>query len=330
MYRGRTAPVEEDYNSSEDERLAEEVAPENLAADLTVQEHLSKDDFGKVQWVDLDIDVTATPAELASNMALCEWKVLPHLTNKFKHNLATKDRHLATGDALQGNLDRCIPLQFTILEKSNSFPFPMALECPFMMTKNMHKNGSALERIAPRAGLTQVNRSVFEPVNFVNQFMYDNYTMCTLEDLESDITFFNEKGRKGAKVLVGSLAYETLKDNLKKGMWRDQYQELPPIRDILKPDEMVHDVQVTELMGKQLKELLIPDLQKVAASFVNIEDMVFKWVRADGQQSFASPKGLAGELVGADTEFDSRAFNAKPLMRRETAYVKARFEFILF
>lgn len=294
-----------------------------VGADLDEHEHLSKDMFTKAQSVLIDIDITASPAELAAPGASNVWKLMPHLSKEFKQNLALKNRHLASGDELAGNLNRCIPLHLEILQQKNSFPYAMGVRIPGMMDKNLHRHGQCVYRVAPDTPTMLVGQSAFEPNNIVNKYMYNNYRMCTLEDLANDVKFFKQTSKTPsyATVQVGSLAYETLCSNLEQGHWQSELGHID-VEDIFDPKRN-HTVQVTERMGKQIVDTLHPVVKEAADSFINIEDFNVEIVRADGQKAFDKPTGIHGEIVGSDKVSAPKITNDK-LQTRQSFYLKAR------
>ncbi len=169
---------------------ASPVAGEMIGSELDELQHLHKDMFAKAQKALIDIDITASPAELQSSGASNVWKLLPHLSKELKQNLALKNRNAASGDQLAGNLNRCIPLNLEIVQQKNSFPYPMGIKIPGMMDANLHRNGQCVWRVPPDTQTMMVGKAVFEPTNIVNKYMYNNYRMCTLEDLNNDVKFF--------------------------------------------------------------------------------------------------------------------------------------------
>ena len=98
----------------------------------------------------------------------------------------------------------------------------MGFRIPGMMDNNLHRNGNCVWRVPPDTQTMMVGKSVFEPTNIVNKYMYNNYRSCTLEDLATDVKFFGKTTKKPAyaTVAVGSLAYETLVSNLDEGHWQ--------------------------------------------------------------------------------------------------------------
>lgn len=300
-----------------------------VGADLDEHTHLTKDMFTKAQSVLIDIDITASPAELAQGGGQNVWKLMSHLTKEFKQNLALKNRHLASGEELAGNLNRCIPLHLEILQQKNSFPFPVGIKIPGMMDVNLHKHGQCVYRVAPETQTMLVGQAAFEPTNIVNKYMYSNYRMCTLEDLNNDVKFVGKTAKKPAyaTVAVGSLAYETLCSNLEEGKWQSELGHID-VEEIFDPKRN-HTVQITEKMGKQIVDTLHPVIKEAADSFINIEDFNVEIVRADGQRAFDSTTGIHGELIGSNAVNAPKIVSDK-LQTRQTFYLKARLDFVLF
>jgi hypothetical protein len=300
---------------------------------LDMHEHLKRDMFQKAQSVVIDFDVIASPAELAQNRTKTEWKLSPHLSKEFKQNLALKNRNAASGDQLAGNLNRCIPLHMTVLQQKNEFPFPMGIQIPGMMDKNLHRHGQCVWRVAPNSQLIAVNENVFEPTNIVNAYMYDNYRLCTLEDLANDIKFVPKTNKTPgyATVAVGSLAHSALQDNLKE--MREDHPwatELPhfEVEDVFEPGRNP-TVHVTERIGKDLLQLLHAPVKEAADSFINLDDFVVKLVRADETGDFLSPKGINGQLT-SDAHVATDKLRTDVLQRSYSFSVKARLDYLLF
>jgi len=298
------------------------------ALELDNTEHLSRDVFSKAQSAIIDIDITATPAEMAQGLGTVNvWKLAPQLSREFKQNLATKNRNMASDDQLAGNLNRCIPLHLEVLQQQNTFPYFVGIKIPGMMDKTLYKSGSCVHRVPPATQTMMVKEAVFEPVNHVTQYMYANYRLCTLEDLKDAIRFVpgTKTAPPHAAIAVNSLAYKSLCDNLAEGHWQDQHG-LFEMEDVFEPGRN-HSVQVTEVIGKQLHEQLHPLVSEAAESFINLEDFNVEIVRADEHQAFNSPKGIHGEIKS--DKFGSKLVSDK-LQSKCTFHVKARLDYILF
>lgn len=286
--------------------------------------HMKTDDFSNVHVIDFDFEITASPAELAAGN-VGKWKLMPHLSSELKQNLATKNRHLASGEDLAGNLDRFIPLDLKILQQKNSFPFAMGVKINGMMDKNLHRTGKCVYRVAPDTQTMVVGHSVFEPTNFFSRHLYEGYRACTLEDLENDVKFFpkTSKAPAHAMVQVGSLAHEAVIKNLEEGRFqREVAKRLIDVDEIRYPPEHMHNVKITEGMGKGIVGLLKPGIEEAIASMINLENFEIEAVRADGH-AFNKPTGLHGQLVGSDL-IDTGKVGNNVMQIRHTIYLKCQ------
>jgi hypothetical protein len=311
-----------------DELSDDELVGQELTHDPSA--HLQKDLFQKAQRVLLQIDMTASPQELKDDPSLAVWRLAPHLGKELKQNTALRNRDAAGEADLAGNLTRCIPLQMTIKSIKNTLPFPVGLEAPgVMMSKTLHRTGACLYRVPPHIDGMVVDRPVFEPVNVVNRYMYENYRMCSQEDLDQDVQF--QKARAGkpgrATVAVGSLAYEALVTNLKAGAWPEERSALD--LDAIHNPSLNHTVEVTEKMGRQIVDMLKPSIEEAANAFVNLDDMQFKFVRADGINDWASPKGMHGEVTSSRVLKGDKVSSALAT-RRGYVMVEAELDYVLF
>ncbi len=303
---------------------------ENLRSDIDLQQHLSRKMFAKVQEALIDIDVHASPSQLAQTIGANVWRLATHLTKNFKANIGTRNRNLATEDQLEGNLNRCIPLHLEVTMVKNSFPYFMGIKIPGMMDKNLHKNGACVYRVPPDTATMMVGEAVFEPVNTVNKYNYETYKRCTLEDLAKDVEFVKgEAGKHDAHALitVRSLAYQTLMDSLNDNCWQEEYEHFD-IEAVENPGRSAK-VQVTQKMGKQIVAILKPQVEEAAAGFINLEDFNVESVRADGYGTFDTPKGLHGELIGKGIASGSK-LNIDRMQKACCFLVKARFHYQLF
>lgn len=294
-----------------------------------VGDHLRHDMFKKTQTAIFDIDIVASPAELAENQGQNIWRLAPHLHSKLKYNTAIRQRDQAVGEQLAGNLNRCIPLQLKILQQTNSFPYFMGIRMPgIMMDKTLHSNGACVWRVPPETGTMMVGEAAFDPVNIVNRYAYDNYRMCTIEDLQHDVTFTRGRNTPArSTIAVNSLAYETLKQSLQDGNWAEQLHDVN-VEQIFNPGRN-QTVEVTEKIGKDILNFLTPQVQEAADSFVNLEDMKFEIVRAEQYTDFKSPKNLIGEIV-SNGPVDGKKINSTKLQTRCVFAIKAELTFVLF
>lgn len=305
------------------------VVPEQQEIADDVSDHLTAAMFKKTQKIILDIDVVASPAELAQNGSLATWRLPPAQLNALKYNTALTDRHTATGEQLAGNLSRCIPLGFRVIQQQNLHPFAVGIKAPgVMLETNLHANGSCLWRVPGSTQTMLVGEDAFSPANIVNRYAYNNYRFCTVEDLATDITYPSGRSAKGRAVIaVNSLAYQTLIQSLQDGRWADQIHEID-IDRIFEPGRNLQ-VEVTERMGKEIEKYLKPQVEAAANSFVDLQDLRFEIVRADAQRNFASAKGLIGEIV-SDQLLDTGVVKSTQLQTRLPFHVKAEFTFVLF
>jgi len=340
MYRGRqqqSAPVEEedigsDYSSDGGERFQTREPIENDAAAPALPTHLKQDMFNNVQKVWLDIDVMATPEQLASGQASTTWKLLPHLPGRhLKQNLALKDRHMVGDEHLAGDLRQCIPIEFEIAEHYNTFPFPIGIQAPGMMPRTLHRHGACLWRVQPNTPPTMVGAKAFEPTNVVDKRMYEDYSMCTLESLDADISIVPPtKGQKKGygRIATNTVAYATLISNLDKGAWAAEVPHMDLDSIYSAPDRHQRSVEVTQKVAEDIRNTLRPIVQETIDRCVNLEDMNFEIVRADGNPSFNSPKGFIGELMGNDIDPKNKLTQNK-LMTTCVFHIKGLFSFML-
>ncbi len=302
-----------------------------LAEDVDLQQHLTKDMFSKAQDIIIDFDLVASPAELSASLAANKWQLAAYLTSRFKQNLATSNRHLADAAQLAGNLNRCVPLHLEILQHQNTFPFAMGLNIAGMMPTTLHKHGECLWRVPAGTATMKVNEAAFSPQNLINQYMYANYRMCTVEDLSSDLVHVKGNQKQGTEdhysVAVGSFAYSELIRGLDAGHWQDQMDEVN-IEHIDNPGRSP-TVTITKKMGDDLHASIRGPVEEVANSFINLENLVAEFVRADGINEFNSPKNIAGEIVGSD-KVSGTKLNTDMLQTRCTFHVRGKLTYLLF
>lgn len=325
--------IEADSGDEADAMMqAQQEAAFPLGADIDVQQHLTKDMFTKPQTITIDFDLTASPAELAQTPGKAVWKLAPHLSKILKQNMATRNRHIAGEAELAGNLQRCVPLHLEIIQQKNDMPFAMGIQIPGMMDTNIHKDGQCVWRVPPDTPTMLVGKAAFEPVNIINQFQYVNYRTCTEEDLTHAVQIQPAKGKTPAHamVLVGSLPYDLMKENLKAGRWQEELDHFD-VDTFFAPGRSQLRVQVTKKMGEQIVELLEAPIKEAKDSFVNLNDFVVSFVRADGVDSFVSPKNINGELIGNSQKgVSTQTINTTRLQKRGTFHIKAQLTYILF
>ena len=319
-------------SDDEEALLAQEAAFGGLGEEIDVHQHLTKDMFTKPQSVIIDFDMIASPAQADLSPEAATWKLAAHLSKQLKQNLALRNRHVAADGELAGNLHRCIPLGLRIIQQKNDFPFFMGIHVPGMMDVNLHKDGQAVWRVPPNTPTMKVKEQAFEPKNVVNQYIYANFRNCTPEDVDHAIKLHPARGKTPAhaQILVGSLPHQLIKDNLEAGNWGTQLPYIN-VQQIFAPPAGVLHVQVTELMGNQVKELLKPEMEAAQEAMVNLDDFVVTFKRADGVQSFKSPKNMNGLLIGSDSNgVKTDVVNSTQLQKICTFHIKAELSFILF
>lgn len=300
---------------------------------MTIQEHVKPNMFAHYQTMEMDIELVASPVELARNPSKCVWKFQPHLSKEFKQNLAMTNRSRAGAEHLVGNLDRLLPLGFEVKMHGNTFPYAMGIDIPGLMSRNLHKSGTCAHRVPTGTIMQKADMHIFDPESKVSRHMYENYRMCTMEDLDEDITFHKANPGKHdahATVAVGSLAYETLAENLQKGHWAEEGLSRQQIAHIFSPGDN-YTVQVTEKMGNDVRELLRPEVEQVATSFISVNNLCVKIHRADGVEGFATPKQIAGAInTAAAGKETATKINMDALNRNCVFYVKGELKFLLF
>lgn len=294
--------------------------------------HVTPNMFTHYQEMPIDIEIVASPVDLQRNPSKCTWKFQPHLSKEFKQNLAVSNRSRAGADDLVGNLERMLPLGFDVQMHGNGFPYAMGIDIPGMMRRNLHRSGMCVHRVPAFTAVQAFDKPIFDAESKVSEHMYRNYRLCTMEDLNEDIEFKPAKGQNEAyaSVAVGSLAHETLVDNLRKGHWSEENLSRQQIQSIFHPGDN-YTVQVTEKMGKDVKELLRPEVEQVASSFINANNFAVTIYRADGVEGFATPKQIAGAIsTAAGGKETATKINMDALNRNAVFYVKGVLKFLLF
>lgn len=334
MYRNQN--LSESESSEPDEFQIHTAAP---VADPSIGKHLTPDMFTQSQTAWIDIEINASPHELAQGHVSTDWKLSAHLPRNLKQIMTTKDRDKAGDEHLAGNLKRCIPLQMEICQQMNNLPFAMAIKAQGMLSKNLSQHDAYLWRV-PAGMCSTANQMAFEPTNVIDRHMYNNYRICTLEDLDNDIKVYKKSGKTPGygTIALGSLAYETLIENLHRGAWREEFQgatseeaeaKQAKLAAIYRPAQFQHHVEVPERIASQLREYLETPIREVMDRCMNLEDFTITCHRADGNPDFASPKGLIGELVGSNVDPNSKISSAK-LGIRQTFHIKAKLTYLLF
>lgn len=304
-----------------------------MGVEIDPNEHITESMFNKVQKVILDFDVTASPAEMAADASKRIWQLKSQLRAQLKQNLAKTDRATATEDQLAGNLQRCIPLNMRIMQQSNSFPYAMGIEIEGMMNTNLHRDGSCVWRVPPNTPTMKVDEIAFAPNNLVTAHMYSNYKMCTLEDLDNDIKAIAAVPSKNvpahALVASGSLAHTWLKKNLVETSHWDAERPHLDIGLIMDTPDTQHYVQVTARMGTELRDMLRGPITEAANSFIDLDAFNVRFVRADGNPSFVTPKGINGDIASNRTVKADKIRSDK-MELQSTIHIKAELAYILF
>lgn len=337
MYSSRNAPrrdqyYEEDYEGVEDQYEEEDGGEEyyeDAMADISLRmddnQHLTRDMISGAQRIMLDIDLMASPEELAQGQVLSVIKLAPHVRKHLKQITTTKDRDKAGPEEMAGNLTRCIPLYLEIVEQCNSFPYAMGLKIPGMVAKTLHENGRSHWRVTADTPPMMVNRAAFEPSNFVTASMYQNYRMISPESLAEDIKHHPNDGI--SIIRVHSLPYDSLVANLEAGHWP---QADIDFEAVFNAKERRHPiVHVPIAVGRDIEESLRTPVEEAAKAFINLEDFAFEVERADGEPAFDSPNKLHGELVGAEFGADQN-LRERRLLKRCQFHVKAELTYCLF
>merc|ERR1712013_84661 len=300
---------------------------------MAIQEHIKPNMFTHYLTLPIDIEVVASPVELQRNPSKCRWKFQPHLSKEFKQNLAMTNRSQAGAENLVGNLDRLLPLGFEVKMHGNTFPYAMGIDIPGLMSRNLHKSGMCAHRVPTGTQMQKADMHIFDPESKVSRHMYENYRMCTMEDLDEDITFHKANPGKHdahATIAVGSLAYETLAESLQKGCWQEEGLSRQQIAEVFSPGER-YTVQVTEKMGKDVRERLRPEVERMANSFISVNNLSVNIHRADGVEGFATPKQIAGAINSAAAGKNTATkINMDALNRNCVFYIKGELKYLLF
>lgn len=318
-------PVGDDYEDSIGSEEVENEAPQRAMVAVDPLDHVTPRDFRKPLKLFVTFEVVGSPHELGQNPEMARMMLTPEASKQFKQNMAMFNRHAAVGEDLAGNLKRVVPLDFIPTSCSNTFPYGMGLNIDGFLGRHIHRHGTHAWRIAANTPSTAINRSIFEPVNKVNAHMLQNMTLCTPEDLETDITF--QKGR--SRILVGSLAYTILRDTIEDGAtWSDADLQHVNVDHVLEPGRDMH-VEISEKMGRDILNHAKPMLEASAAGFINAETWGATFERADGIRDFASPKNLVGDVVTSNTVTPTK-ISADLLHKRATATVVGELIFHIF
>lgn len=273
----------------------------------TFTQHVSPSLFkNDVTRVKLQIDLTASPAELAACPSKAIWRMKPHLTKAFKVNTALRNRDMAGEKELLGNLNRAIILGVDVHGHHSNFPYPMGISIPGVSLDTLyHGSGSSLWSVPPGASAYFERKTAYEPVHVVNQWMYRNYSKCSLEDLQDSIqpikTRRNNTEPKRYAIAIGSLAHNTLQNVLSHPVhsrrWAADFNKID-IQAIMEPMPQAEMVEVTETIANDLRNELYEPIKEVADSFINLDDLNVHWKRTDDHVQWDTPKGIVGAVVG--------------------------------
>lgn len=298
----------------------------DLATDIKNQRHLTAADFKGVQQIHVQIDFKGAPVEFAK-MKKALWEMRPHIGEMMKINTAMIDRDLAPPEMRKGFLDRIIPLHFQVVQQQNTFPYYVGLTIPGLMPTVSHAHGNHLWRIPPDTPTQAVGEkhgSVFQPVNLITQGLYKGYQNCTAEDIQSDIKILKDKeGQEYALVATDSFAHDKLKDELDAGRWETEDAALD-FDNIYEPGHNQRDVQVTAKIGKELKQMLGKDVERMLKSCMNVETTVGYLERADGVKDMENTTGYHGEIIGNELVGNVSSVRANTV---SSAHVHAIFTF---
>lgn len=328
-YDDMNAPlVEAGQGGDDDDTMTTVEAAADVSDDEpNVGKHVSKDWFGNKMTVRLNIDVDASPEQLAANPELANWGLKQELHKLFKQNIADKDRSNAADDQLVGNVDQIVPLEARIVGHQNTLPYAMDLKCKHFVPASIHRHGSGLHYIPPGTETATVNGVLLQPNNILDERMYRLAQECSLEELDEDIKLtLGTKSRPGfATVVVGTAAHEKLLSGLKKHEWRHIKVTDQEWAQIFEAPEYARSVTIPLKLGEALKSDLQKNLQDVIGRCISAEDFTFSVVRADGL-GFAAAQNLHGMLVGSGID-DNQQMAAEILGRSSRAHFAMDFTF---
>jgi hypothetical protein len=317
--------------NSDDESVP--AAAVGAEVDMSELEHVPRSLFKKIQHKILDIEMTGTPNKLGGTTFT--WRMAPHLARELKQNLAKVSRNMAGDEHLAGDLRKCIPLAMTVIQHTNSFPYAVGIKIKGMMDTNMHANGTCVWRVPANTRAMPVSVNVFEPATPINQYMYEKQRLCSLEDLAEDVRYVPASTKRGKDPLpehymvkVDSFAYDYMADELERGVWEDQYDIAHfDVDHVLNPGRN-RMVMVTKQIGDDIIGAIKPQIVEASAGFINLDDMNVEIVRADGHEHFATPKGIAGMIIG-DGITEPRKVQSDLMNTVCTYSVKVDFAYIL-
>lgn len=319
------------YSNEPDDYSGSEMLSDQEEDIIEIPRHVNASMFSNYQRVPIDIEITASPVDLQRNPSLCKWKIQPHISKQFKTNLALQNRNNPSEADLAGNLDRMLVIGFDVTMHGNTFPYAMGMDIPGMMKTNVHKHGACTYRLPPGLQMESTQKSIFDAENPVSEYAYRNYRMCTMEDLNEDIEFKkgSDKYEPHAMITVGTMAYETLTDSLKKGCWREEALTQEQIQHIFNPP--TSRIEVTDKIGRDIHTFLKGKVEGTAKSLISVNDLVISVHRADGVRGFDTPKQIAGAInASAGGKVTATKVNMDALQRTSTFYVKGDLMYVLF
>jgi len=260
-------------------------------------EHLTSNMFKKVQTTRFTVMIQGSPEDLESGAALKTYKLGPEIMKHFKQNMAKINRDIASGDELKGDLKRVIPLHLEVEDVTNSYPFQMGLRVNGIVPTTLTKFGRYVVSVPADTPFTVMERAVFEPKHIVDQYMYKDSQMASINDIRAAVD--HKDGY--STIAVPSLPFEVLCLNIERGNFPNISEEAA--MDILEPGRR-RLVEVPTEIAKTIEESLKKPCENIERRFMNLENLVCEAVRADGQESFASFQNLHNEIVGSDVDPD--------------------------
>lgn len=303
--RRRFQQDQEEYldDSYEEPQYVEEIY-ESEAAPIeagieTDGKHASVDMFENPQKITFDVNIVASPEQLAQGIVSNKWSLKEELLKRLKHNTALADRLNATEDDLKGDLRQCVPLAFEVVEHGNSFPYAMAFDVPGVMPLTISEHGAWVHRSAAKTPVGPTNGAVrFEPTNVIDRALLARSQQTTRSDLDSDVMLKNDYGM----VKVNSPAYFKMVDALDAGEWEDVDMSPEEYTSIVNPEPHVREVHVPKQIASTLKQNLEGSINEFLKRCINLRDFEISVERADGNPEFNSPKGYVGEQIGANLD----------------------------
>jgi hypothetical protein len=289
----------------------------------------------------LDIDWLYALAELAANPKLRIWRLNEEVQKHLRPITATHNKHEPTNEQMRGNLRACIPLGFRFTSEANTHHIFLGVRMSgYQVDGVLHKSGRVLHRTAPGTQNRTINKDCFLPVNDVLAWEYKKLKACTIDDLHEDVQAIDATARKPAQgfVAVGSLAHATLIDALNRGEYADmiEAQQMDAAR-IMSPHASDATLPVPYDTAKDLIQFLEPQIKERSRGLWDLTQLGLELCRADGEESFISPKGIHGQVIGdqhigsLDSEEGKKSvlLNNEELRTRKLYYLAGEFEYQL-